>query len=166
MEKEFISILNQNAHILYKVCNLYCDVPEDRSDLFQEVVLQLWKAFPNFRKEAKISTWMYRIALNTAISNFRKRSKGFLKVSLSEGGFEIPDPSQLSAENENVAALYKAIAQLSSVEKAVIMLFLEEKSYQEIAEIMGISKSNVGVKLNRIKSKLEVLLKPVSHELR
>lgn len=166
MEKEFVILLNQNAGILYKVCNLYCDVPEDRSDLFQEIVLQLWKAFPSFRKESKVSTWMYRIALNTAISGFRKRSKGFLQISLSDGGFEIPDPARTSFEDENITALYKAIAQLSSVEKAIIMLYLEESSYQEIADITGISKSYVGVKLNRIKSKLEVILKPISHELR
>lgn len=166
MEKDFISILNQNAPILYKVCNLYCEIPEDRADLFQEIVLQLWKAFPNFRKEAKVSTWMYRIALNTAISNFRKKPKGVFKVSLSDAGFEIPDPVKHFSENDNITVLYKAIAQLNALEKAMIMLFLEEKSYQEIAEITGLSKTNVGVKLNRIKNKLEVIIKPISHELR
>lgn len=166
MEKEFISILNENAGILYKVCNLWCDEPEDRRDLFQEIVLQLWKAWPSFRKESKVSTWMYRIGLNTAISVFRKKSKGLFTVSLSVGAFEIPDPAKFSAENENISALHKAIATLSSVEKAIIMLYLEEKTYREIAEITGISKENVGVKLNRIKSKPEVILKPISHELR
>ena len=141
-------MINQHAGILYKVCNLYLQEAEDRQDLFQEIVLQLWKAFPNFRQEAKPSTWMYRIALNTAISNFRKESRGFFTRSLSDTELQIPDPRQFSPVDENIHLLHQAIGRLSAIEKAIIMLYLEEKSYEEIAEVMGISKSNVGVSLS------------------
>lgn len=154
MEKEFISLINQHAGIIYKVCNLYLQETEDKRDLFQEIVLQLWRAFPNFRREAQPSTWMYRIALNTAISNFRKQAKGISANSLSDAAFQIPDPLQFSPENENISILHRAIGLLSTIEKAIILLYLEEKTYEEIAEVTGISKSNVGVSLSRIKSKL------------
>lgn len=166
MEKEFIRLINQHAGILYKVCNMYLQEAEDKRDLFQEIVLQLWKAFPNFRQEAQPSTWMYRVALNTAISNFRKKSKGFFVTSLSEAELQIPDPQQFSLEDDNIGILHRAIAQLSPIEKAIILLYLEEKTYEEIAEVIGISKSNVGVSLSRIKIKLEKILKTLSYELR
>ena len=166
MEKEFIRLINQHSGILYKVCNLYLQEAEDKRDLFQEIVLQLWKAFPNFRQEAQPSTWMYRIALNTAISNFRKKSKGFFTQSLSDDELQIPDPQQFSVGDDNIGILHRAIAQLSPIEKAIILLYLEEKSYEEIAEVIGITKSNVGVSLSRIKIKLEKILKSLPYELR
>ena len=159
MEKEFTELVNRHAGILFKICNLYCKEAEDRKDLFQEMVLQLWKAFPGFRQESTVSTWMYRISLNTAISNFRHQKRRLFNTPLPEMAFEIPDPGQFSAANEKIAALHGAISNLSTIEKAVIMLYLEEKSYEEMAHILGISKTNVGVKLNRIKSKLEIQLK-------
>lgn len=107
---------------------------------------------------------MYRIGLNTAISNFRKTSKGIFKTSISDDVFQVPDPGQFSDENGNIAALHKAIGELDTIEKAVIMLYLEEKSYEEMSAILGITKSNVGVKLNRIKGKLEKKLKSYSYE--
>lgn len=166
MEKEFISLINQHAGIIYKVCNLYLQETEDKRDLFQEIVLQLWRAFPNFRSEAQPSTWMYRIALNAAISNFRKQAKGVSTNSLSEAAFQIPDPLQFFQENENISILHRAIGLLSTIEKAIILLYLEEKTYEEIAEVIGISKSNVGVSLSRIKSKLEKIFKSFHYELR
>ncbi|CAN5819980.1 RNA polymerase sigma factor [soil metagenome] len=166
MEKEFIRLINQHPGILYKVCNLYLQEAEDKRDLFQEIVLQLWKAFPNFRQEAQPSTWMYRVALNTAISNFRKKSKGFFATSLSEAELQIPDPQQFSLGDDNIGILHRAIAQLSPVEKAIILLYLEEKTYGEMAEVIGITKSNVGVSLSRIKTKLEKILKSLPYEFR
>lgn len=97
MEKEFIDLIKIHAPIIYKVCNLYYDDAEDRRDLFQEIVLQLWKSFKNFRNESKWSTWMYRVALNTAISNFRKDSRKPVKKSLSASEFQIPDLNESSA---------------------------------------------------------------------
>jgi RNA polymerase sigma-70 factor (ECF subfamily) len=156
MEKEFTGLINQHKGIIYKVCHLYCHEREDRKDLFQEIVIQLWKAYPNFRKEAKLSTWIYRIALNTALTSLKKEGKNKLSKSISEDDFEIPAIE--ITENEHLKTLYQAIQQLSEIEKAIIILYLDEKNYEEITEIVGISKTNVGVKLNRIKQKLSKII--------
>ncbi|WP_111630503.1 RNA polymerase sigma factor [Larkinella arboricola] len=158
MEKEFVSLLNRHPGILYKVCSLYCKEPADREDLFQEIVLQLWRAYPGFKNESSVTTWMYRIALNTAISNFRRKAVKVQGVPFSENELQIPDLRE-DTTDEEVRALYGAIEQLSPIEKAVITLYLDDRSYDEIATIIGITKTNVGVKLNRIKAKLERLLK-------
>ena len=159
MEKEFVKLINDYKSLIFKVCNLYCSDPESRRDLFQEVVLQLWKSFPGFRRESSNSTWIYRIALNTAISNFRKESKKPGKRPLSMLEFDIPDMSGISEEIENRSTLKLAIEKLTEIEKAVIMLYMDDKSYDQISEIIGISNSNVGVRLNRIKNKLSNLIK-------
>jgi len=159
MEKAFVDMLNRHRGIIYKVCNLYCHEADDKQDLFQEITLQLWKAFPAFRQQAQQSTWMYRVALNTAISNFRKESRRPGLSPLSELDFDIPDDYPPNQKSEQINELMQAIGNLNPIEKAIIMLYLDEKSYDEIAEITGITKNNVGVKLNRIKTKLETLLK-------
>lgn len=159
MEKDFVEMINIHRRIIYKVCNLYCHNEEDKKDLFQEIVLQLWKAFPSFRKESLNTSWMYRVALNTAISNLRKESKKPDRKAITDAEFQIPDLNFYADENENLHLLKQAIEQLSEIEKAIIMLYLDEKNYEEIAEIIGISHSNVGVRLNRIKTKLEKIIK-------
>jgi RNA polymerase sigma-70 factor (ECF subfamily) len=159
MEKAFLDMINAHRGIIYKVCNLYCSNNEDRKDLFQEIVLQLWKSFGRFRNESLLSTWMYRVALNTAISNFRKEKRKPESKSISVAEFQIPDIDEFSKEMENLGLLKNAINQLTEIEKAVIMLHLDERSYEEISEIVGITKSNVGVRLNRIKTKLETIIK-------
>lgn len=164
MEDQFIHMINNHRGILYKVCNLYARNKDDKEDLFQEIILQLWKSFPNFRNESLLSTWMYRVALNTAISSFRKESKKPERQSISKAEFQIPDMDSIPIENENLIMLNAAIQQLTRIEKALIMLYLEEKSYQEISQILGISNSNVGVKLNRIKTKLEKIINPKNYE--
>lgn len=166
MEKEFTELINKHRGIIYKVCNLYLSDPEDKKDLFQEIVLQLWKSFSGFRNESQRSTWMYRIALNTAITNFRKTSRMPDKQDLTITEFQIPDISDLAVQNERVNVLKNAINQLNDVEKAVILLYLEEKTYDEISEIIGISKTNTGVRINRIKSKLELIIKRSNDEYR
>jgi len=145
--------------LIFKVCNLYYGDTESRRDLFQEVVLQVWKSFPGFRKEAANSTWIYRIALNTAISNFRKESKRPVKQALDITAFEIPDMSDRANDHENMSILSRAIKELTEIEKAIILLYLDEKRYEEISDIIGISISNVGVRLNRIKNKLSEIIK-------
>lgn len=163
MEKEFTQLVNDHRALIFKVCNLYCADRESRADLFQEVVLQLWKSFPSFRRESTGSTWIYRVALNTAISNFRKESRKPERRSIGLEEFDIPDMTSAD-DNERTSALTLAITKLTEIEKAIIMLYLDEKSYDEIGEIIGISISNVGVRLNRIKSKLSKLIKTGSHE--
>lgn len=129
----------------------------DKQDLFQEILYQLWKSFPTFRGEAKVSTWMYQIALNTAITNFKKTKRRIITQDLSEQ-HSVADFSENADTEERLKELYQAINQLNSIEKAIIMLYLEENTYQEIAKIMGITENNVGVKINRIKTKLKQLL--------
>ncbi|MEX2230630.1 MAG: RNA polymerase sigma factor [Cyclobacteriaceae bacterium] len=164
MEKQFLDMINTHRGIIYKVCHLYGKEKDFKEDLFQEIVLQLWRSFPTFRNQSKLSTWMYRVALNTAISQFRKDIKKPERLQLSRAEFQIPDISFAQDENENSFMLNQAIQQLTRIEKALIMLYLDEKSYREISEIMGITQSNVGVKLNRIKIKLEKIIKQNNYE--
>ncbi|MES2733943.1 MAG: sigma-70 family RNA polymerase sigma factor [Bacteroidota bacterium] len=161
MEKEFVRLLNQHPGILYKICQVYCQEEEDRKDLFQEMVLQLWKAFPAFRNDSNASTWMYRVALNTAISNYRKGMRRPRSSPITLSLLQIPELPERG--QEEMSHLYAAIEMLSPVEKALVTLYLDEKSYEEIAIILGISKSNVGVKLNRIKTKLEKMVKSITY---
>ncbi|NCI50000.1 RNA polymerase sigma factor [Sediminibacterium roseum] len=152
-EKEFISLLNAHQKIIYKVCNLYMDKHADREDLFQEITLQAWKAYANFRGDAKFSTWLYRIALNTAITFFRKEKRApsiYSTDVVPEQNEEAYDPIE-----EKVKAMYAAIGNLSKIDKAIVMLYLEDYSYIEIGDMMGITANNVAVKMNRIKIKLK-----------
>lgn len=156
----FFKQVYPNQAIIHKVCNLYTKNKADREDLFQEMLIQLWRAFPSYRSEAKFTTWMYRICLNTAIAGFRKeKRKPIFSFLETEKELSFPEDLSFITENEQVSALYKAINELSDVEKAIILLYIEENSYDEIAQIMGITVSNVGVKISRIKLKLESIVK-------
>ncbi len=155
MEKEFLIIIKQNQGIIHKVCNIYCDEQEDRNDLFQEIVAQLWKSFPSFREESKFSTWMYRVALNTAITSFKKIKRRPDQSRLTCENFKVKDENYDMETEEEIKNLHKAVAQLTGVEKSIVLLFLEDKKYEEIAEITGITQNYVRVKMNRIKKKLK-----------
>ena len=136
-EQDFLQLVQQHQGIIRKVCHLYGRNDADKDDLYQEIVIQLWRAFGTYRGDAKISTWMYRIALNTAISNLRKQSR---KVTLSFPEFvprEEADSNEERLKEENLRQMYAAISRLSEVEKALVMLYLEDKSYEEMEEIMG-----------------------------
>ncbi len=156
-EKNFISLINEHQRLIHKVCFMYENDPEVRNDLFQEIVLQLWKSFPSFRGEAKITTWMYRIALNTAISGLRKQSRRVKTEDLSDIHLNITDSGGMDLE-ENFQKLQWAIRQLTEIERAMIMMALEEISYEEIAETIGITQNNVRVRMNRIREKLKKLM--------
>jgi RNA polymerase sigma factor, sigma-70 family len=151
LEKKFIEMIKQNERVIYKVCSFYASDEEPLSDLYQDTVCNLWMAYPKFRGESSISTWIYRIALNTCISNFRKKKRSPLIVSLSNFQDAFVQPEDMTGEIEE---MYRLIRQLKNLERAIILLYLEEKSYQEIADITGLSLSNVAVKLKRIKEKL------------
>jgi len=155
MEKKFLKTIHDYQNIIYKVCRVYRDSKEDQEDLFQEIVYQLWKSYPSFKGESKVSSWLYRIALNTSISVFRKT------IPLIDNYEEFPEnmhPLEEESVSENEERLFSALRKLNNAEKAVISLYLEAFNYQEIAEITGLSESNVGVKLNRIKNKLIKLI--------
>jgi RNA polymerase sigma-70 factor (ECF subfamily) len=157
IEKQFLELINQNQGILIKVCKMYCSDTEMRRDLYQEIVLQLWRAFPNFKAEAKVSTWIYQIALNTAITDYRRSKKQGQKIELNEVFFEIPDHETNTDYQQQIQWLNKAITTFTDPEKAILILFLEEKSHDKISEIVGISNGNLRVKLYRIQEKLKKL---------
>ena len=155
LEKEFVQIISQNQGIIHKVCSIYCDSEEDRRDLFQEILAQLWKSFPTFRNESKFTTWMYRVALNTAITSFKKIKRQPDNSSLEIGNFQLAVEEYDHETEEQIKLLYQAIANLSGIEKSIVLLYLENKEYEEIAEITGITQNYVRVKMNRIKKKLK-----------
>jgi len=149
--------------MLYKVCRLYCFTEPDRQDLFQEIVIQLWRSYASFRGEAKFSTWLYRIALNTAISGLRKQQRLISPTDPGQLPTELQDIQYPAEKEEQLQLLYAAIEQLSEVEKALTMLYLEDKSYLEMEEILGISQNNLRVKMNRIKEKLRKITQAVTY---
>lgn len=159
VEKPFISLINDNQGLIHKVCMLYENDREARNDLFQEIVLQLWRSFHTFRGEAKITTWMYRIALNTAISGLRKRGRTIKTEDISERHFNFSDTHD-DLQEENFQRLQWAIKQLTEIERAMIMMALDEIPYEEIAETIGITQNNVRVRMNRIREKLRKLMTP------
>ena len=158
IEKEFVKRIQKHQGILHKICFVYSNNNADKEDLYQEIVLQLWKSYPSFRQESKFSTWMYRVALNTAITLNKKASKFKNKAEISDD-YTVEKVDDYS---EEIKLLYKAISKLSKIEKAIVMLWLEQKTYNEIAEIIGISEKNVGVKLVRSKKKLAKIIKKLS----
>jgi len=158
-KQEFSKLIQESQGIIHKVSRMYCDNEEHRKDLFQEILIQLWKSYPSFRGEAKFSTWMYRVALNVAIQDFRKVKKNrtlFLQTNTFKETLEETKPE---GPNEKLNLMHAAIAKLNKVEKAIVMLHLEEKSNKEIAEIVGITQNYVRVKMNRIKIKLSKTVK-------
>lgn len=150
-EALFLRVIEEHKRIIYKVCFVYAKDEDTINDLYQEVALNLWKALPRFRNESKLSTWVYRIALNTCLSYLRlsKRQPQTVPLLLSMSGIFTDEQ-----DKENLKELYRLIGRLGEMERAVILLWLDEKSYKEISEILGISPSVVGVRINRIKAKL------------
>ncbi len=147
----FLEMIHQNEGIIYKVVSFYADAEHPIGDLYQEVVLNLWKSYPSFRGESKYSTWIYRIALNTCVSFYRRNKKNVTYVDISVDMPEIEDSS------EEIQELYKLINCLGKIERALVLLYLDDKSYKEIAEITGLSVTNVATKLSRIKEKLRLM---------
>jgi len=152
LEKAFIELIRENERLIYKVCSVYVSDEFPMTDLYQEVIYNLWKSFPKFRNECSVSTWMYRIALNTCITGVRKELKRPQHIPIAELKELLIEPETLE---ENIREMYKLIYKLGTLERAIILLWLEEKSYQEISEITGLTVNNIAVKLNRIKEKLK-----------
>jgi RNA polymerase sigma-70 factor (ECF subfamily) len=157
LDQTFLERINAHAGIAHKVCRMYFQDPEERADVLQEMWYQLWKSYPGFGGRSSFTTWMYRVCLNTALG-WRKKSTGAGRVSLSLKHQQIPEQAADPRE-EHLQALFQAIATLSPLNKAIVLLYLDEVSYEEIASITGLTKSNVSVRLVRIKRELEVQLK-------
>jgi RNA polymerase sigma-70 factor (ECF subfamily) len=159
-EQEFLQQVDAHKGMIHKVCHVYCHNPGDRDDLFQEIVIQLWKAWPGFRGESRFSTWLYRIALNTAISGLRRNRNQTVYVEPAMLPDSIREDSDYADREEKLASLYAAIRQLSELERAMIMLYLEDKSYEEMEDILGVNQNSLRVKMTRAKEKLRKLTKP------
>jgi RNA polymerase sigma-70 factor (ECF subfamily) len=151
----FLIVIEQHKGILFKVANSYCRNLEDRKDLIQEIILQLWKSFDHYNENFKHSTWIYRISLNVAISFYRKEnSRKRISNPITTDIFDLSD-TEISDEKEtNLGILNHIISELNDLNKALMLLYLEEKSYKEISEIIGISETNVATKISRIKTKI------------
>ncbi|MFC5045079.1 RNA polymerase sigma factor [Aquimarina hainanensis] len=160
LEHSFVTHLDQNQNIVHKVCRLYTNDRESHNDLFQEITIQLWKAYPKFRGDAKFSTWMYRVALNTAITLYRKSKKSIKTADFDAMDFKIKAEEYDDEVEEQLKLMYKAVKELNDIEKALVFLYLEDKSYREIADTMGITEVNARVKMNRVKTKLKKILNP------
>ena len=157
-KEEFFQNIKENEGIIYKVVRLYADSAEDQKDVYQEIVYQLWKSYPSFKKNSKISTWMYRVALNTAISNLKKEKRKGIQVPIDNSLLNRMDEIDTVME-EQITLLYAHIKKLSIVEKGIILLHLEGKNYDEIAAITGFTATNIGTRLTRIKNKLKSQIK-------
>ena len=159
-EHSFVTLLQENQKIAHKICRIYTSDADSHNDLFQEITIQLWKAYPKFRGDSKFSTWMYRVALNTAITLYRK-SKKTVKIEVFDSiEFKLSDEAYDDGVEHQLKLLYAAVKELNDIEKALVFLYLEDKTYKEIASTLGITEVNARVKMNRVKTKLKKILNP------
>jgi len=160
LEHKFVTELENNQNIVHKICSLYTNDRDAHNDLFQEITIQLWKAYPKFRGDAKFSTWMYRVALNTAITLYRKSKRRIKTQDFDSVIYKIKTDEYDDTEEKQLKLIYDAVKQLGDIDKALVFMYLEEKDYSEIAATLGITEVNARVKMNRIKNKLRTILNP------
>jgi RNA polymerase sigma-70 factor (ECF subfamily) len=161
---QFLQLIGENKGILFKICKIYQDNAEDRDDLLQEMTLQLWLAFDSFRGESKFTSWMYRVALNTAIVFFKKQKRRPDNQTLPQNFDKAQELSIGDEKEEKLVLFYQAVQQLGRLEKALIYLYMEDQPYDEIAAHLGITSLNVRVRLSRVKSKLKEIIKQMNYE--
>ena len=157
LEEQFVSIFESNIGIILKISRAYSRTIHDREDLINDIALELWKVYPNFRGDSKISTWIYRIALNVSMNYKREKRPNLLFFSESNQ-FEISDWLHDKEDNEQTALLYDCIDELNEFNKAIIILYLDGNSHEEISKITGISKTNVGTRISRIKDQIKKIV--------
>lgn len=150
IESTFLKVVNENLGIAHKIARVYFDDPMSREDVVQEMMFQLWRSYPSFDHRSKFSTWMYRVCLNTALTHFSK-SKKFSSQQLTDSHYNIPDPE---SARDDMDIMLSAISMLPKLNRAIVLLYLEGMSYEEIASITGLSQKNVGVRLFRIRKEL------------
>ncbi|MBT8188540.1 MAG: sigma-70 family RNA polymerase sigma factor [Croceitalea sp.] len=153
-ETAFVALIKEHEGLLFKVSTIYTDHKMEQQDLFQEIVYQLWKSFDSFKNQSKISTWMYRVAMNTAIGQLKRKKRSPISESIEKVVLKQME-SQDPVFEERLKLMYEHIGKLNVLEKGLILLLLEGKSYQEIAAISGLTTSNVGTRISRIKQKLK-----------
>lgn len=160
IEQSFVQQLQEHQNLIHKICRLYTNSEDAHKDLFQEITIQLWKAYPQFRGDSKFTTWAYRVALNTAITLYRKKTRTLDTIEFDSKLHKVDQEEYNYEEEEHIKLLYQAVKQLNDIEKALVFMYLEDKDYSEIAETLGISEVNARVKMNRIKGKLKNILNP------
>lgn len=160
LEHQFVKNLEKHQNIAHKICRIYTNDQDSHNDLFQEITIQLWKAYPKFRGEAKFSTWMYRVALNTAITLYRKKKRSIKTQDFDTVDFKIKAEEYDDETEQQLKVMYAAIQELNDIEKALVFLYLEDKNYRDISETLGITEVNARVKMNRVKTKLKNILNP------
>lgn len=152
----FLSVIESHKGIFYKIANAYCRDIENRNDLVQEIIIQLWKSFENYDDRYKYSTWIYRIALNVAISFYRKENRrNEIAHPITDSVLNFASTSSTDDTEKNIDLLQQFISELKEIDKALMLLYLDEKSHKEIAEIIGITETNVATKIGRIKTTLK-----------
>lgn len=155
-EQDFSKLVKENQGLIIKVARMYTNTPDDQQDLFQEIVLQLWRSYDTFKGNSKISTWMYRVALNTAITLFRKTTRTVKTDELAD--FHQPIDDENDENQQQIALLYKVIKMLGDIDRAIVMMYLDDVPYKDIAENIGITEVNARVKMNRLKKTLKDLM--------
>jgi RNA polymerase sigma factor (sigma-70 family) len=158
LDGDFLALLNEYRGAVHRVCRNYANGIDDREELLQEIVYQLWRAFPSYRREAAPITWIYRIALNTAISALRRRTRRPPHVPL-EAAREPASAPAAGSDSGQVELLYRAMRKLGEVERGLLLCYLDGLSYREIGDVLGISETNVGARLSRTRARLQELVK-------
>ena len=153
-KETFTAAIKENEGILFKIASVYTNTVEDRNDLIQEIIYQLWKSYGSFKQQSRFSTWMYRVALNVAIYQLKVSKKRILTVPIEDQLYHYQQNDDSGME-EKWKLFRQQIEELNLLDKAIVTLYLDNKSYDEIAEVIGISSSNVGTKLSRIKEKIK-----------
>ena len=159
-EKRFVEILNEYNPVISGICFSYSTSADDMKDLRQDILINIWKGLKNFRGDSSVSTWIYRVALNTCVSTVRKRYRKPVTVPIETQSADAPSDGEENL-NDRINSLHAAIATLSPLDKAVITMWLDEKKYEEIAEVTGITRNNVAIRINRIKQKLAEKLEKI-----
>ena len=160
VEIEFVTQVEKHQNLVHKICRLYSNGDAEHKDLFQEITIQLWKAYPKFRGDSKFSTWMYRVSLNTAITLYRKNKRQISTQDFETISFKIKSEEYDDTSEQQLKLMYDAVKKLNDIDKALVFLYLEDKSYKEISLNLGISEVNARVKMNRAKDKLRKILNP------
>lgn len=158
-ESAFVDMLNEHRGAIQRIARLYADRAEDRADLVQEIVYQLWRAYPSFRRESSALTWLYRVALNTAITTVRRRARHPEHAALEADREVAALPAAEAPPPSEIELLYAAIARLTDVERALIMCYLDDLSYKRIGEVLGLSETAVGARLTRTKARLQRIVR-------
>jgi RNA polymerase sigma-70 factor, ECF subfamily len=159
VEEAFLALLNQYQGAIRRVCWTYAAASEDREEIFQEIVYQLWRSFPSFRGRSAPLTWIYRVALNTAITAMRRRGRRPAQVSLEPSHERSSNGPRVDERTSQIERLYRAIRQLDTVDRALVMCYLDDMSYKRIGEVLGLSEANVGTRLNRAKARLQAIVR-------